>query len=1022
MHNDESEYADHMDCEVLSHVSLVDVEIGASGVAGKTPPPPPAAAFRTPKPPRHSLARGTGNEQISGTADLPGPGTRIGQHEVIRELGRGGMGAVFLARDTKLGRRVAIKFLQTDQPELSARFILEARATARCHHENIVVIHEVDEWDGHPFMVLEYLHGAPLSKQLQAGRTLSPRRAVELMIPVMRALACAHEHGIVHRDLKPDNIFVTESGAVKVLDFGVAKLLQSPGLVPGFADRAGPGQPDRAISPSMLVRPAPGLDGFADVPQQTVRGVLVGTVPYMSPEQWGADEVDHRTDLWAVGIILFKMVAGKHPLAPRQGRELMITGILDQPMPGVRSACPGLAYELADVIDRCLIKPKNQRIASARDLLAALESIAVGEHTRRLRLDQSPFAGLNAFQEADADRFFGRTQEIAFAVSRLRDKPVLGVVGPSGVGKSSFVRAGVVPALKLSDELWTARVVRPGREPMAALARLVSALACRQSTGGGSAAAEATAEARLDTGALSDHRAIVERLWTEPGYLGVVLRDQARRRHRNILVFIDQFEELYTLGTGETERRAFTACLAGVADDATTPLRVILSIRSDFLDRVAEDPQFMAELAQGLLFLTPPGRSGLRDALIQPVDMAGYQFESPAMVEHMLDHLERIPGSLPLLQFAATKLWDARDTERRLVTEASYGQLGGIAGALAAHADAVLAEFPLQRQHLLRAIVLRLVTPERTRAVVSMDELIDELQEPSGSADDIASIVDHLVRARLLVIQTGDSGAGASVEIVHESLIHSWPQLRRWLDENQEDAAFLDQLRTAAKQWQAMDRPNGLLWRGEAMRNAQRWDRRYHSALPELQRAYLNAVLALANRSARRKRWAVAGTIGFLCLLVAAGAVALILIRDAQQKSLQQAAVARQAQQKVTRQLKALQSETAARKRAQQEASEKGNALLVADQALDNANHSLELTNAELRQALGRARRQARRAQRESQRARDAEDSALAARARAEQLSAERKRQLDAQRERNRRLAGQISWIIENYHVDSSNN
>ena len=332
MRNDESEFADGTDCEVLSHDSLVDVEVDASGVEGKTPPPPPAAALRARGTPASPLARGTPNRsqkrQTSGSSALPGPGTRIGQYEVIRELGRGGMGAVFLARDTKLGRRVAIKFLKTDQPELSARFILEARATARCHHENIVVIHEVDEWDGHPFMVLEYLHGAPLSKQLQDGRKLSPRRAVELMAPVVRALVCAHEHGIVHRDLKPDNIFVTESGMVKVLDFGVAKLLQSPELLYGFDDSAGQGQPEQGMSPSMLARRSHGREAIAAIPQQTKRGMLVGTVPYMSPEQWGADEVDHRTDLWAVGIILFKMVAGKHPLAPAQGRELMITGIV----------------------------------------------------------------------------------------------------------------------------------------------------------------------------------------------------------------------------------------------------------------------------------------------------------------------------------------------------------------------------------------------------------------------------------------------------------------------------------------------------------------------------------------------------------------------------------------------------------------------------------------------------------------------------------------------------------------------
>src|SRR5690606_30458414 len=138
----------------------------------------------------------------------------------------------------------------------------------------------------------------------------------------------------------------------------------------------------------------------------------------------------------------------------------------------------------------------------------------------------------------------------------------------------------------------------------------------------------------------------------------------------------------------------FTACLTGVADDATTPLRVVLSIRSDFLDRVAEDQVFMNELAKGLFFLLPPNREGLRDALVQPAEMAGYQFEGDRIVEHMLDTLQNTSGALPLLQFTASKLWEARDTSSHRLTEASYQAIGGITGALATHADQVLAELP----------------------------------------------------------------------------------------------------------------------------------------------------------------------------------------------------------------------------------------------------------------------------------------------------------------------------------------
>jgi serine/threonine protein kinase len=173
-------------------------------------------------------------------APPPVPGTRIGQYELIRLLGRGGMGEVHLARDLRLGRLVAIKLLTTQRPDLGERFLAEARATARCHHENIVVIYEVGEVGsagGHPYMVLEYLEGQTLRQWLREHAATSgehapvpPGRAVELMLPVVRALAYAHGQGIVHRDLKPENVMLTRAGVIKVLDFGIAKLLAAPML------------------------------------------------------------------------------------------------------------------------------------------------------------------------------------------------------------------------------------------------------------------------------------------------------------------------------------------------------------------------------------------------------------------------------------------------------------------------------------------------------------------------------------------------------------------------------------------------------------------------------------------------------------------------------------------------------------------------------------------------------------------------------------------------------------------------
>jgi hypothetical protein len=288
---------------------------------------------------------------------------------------------------------------------------------------------------------------------------------------------------------------------------------------------------------------------------------------------------------------------------------------------------------------------------------------------------------------------------------------------------------------------------------------------------------------------------LVRRLRSEPGYLGALLRHRARVLGGNVLLFIDQFEELYTLASA-TERRAFLACVSGVADDPATPLRVIISIRSDFLDRVAEDRRAIERLTRGLVFLPTPGKEALAEALTAPLELVGYSFESPDLVDDMVQELAATPSAFPLLQFAAARLWDSRDKTAQKLTQAGYDGMGGIAGSLAVHADEVIAVLGGRARKLLRAMFQRLVTPDRTRAVVDLEELLPLGETP----DEIRTLVNHLVQARLLVVQTRGEEEGAAVEIVHESLIASWPTLRRWLDEGSEDAAFIAQISAAAKQ------------------------------------------------------------------------------------------------------------------------------------------------------------------------------------------------------------------------------
>jgi hypothetical protein len=352
------------------------------------------------------------------------------------------------------------------------------------------------------------------------------------------------------------------------------------------------------------------------------------------------------------------------------------------------------------------------------------------------------------------------------------------------------------------------------------------------------------------------------------------MRLRARRDNRRIMLFVDQFEELYTIGD-PIDRAAFTACLSAVADDATSPLRVVLSIRSDFLDRVAEDQQFVAELSQGLFFLGAPSREGLRDAITQPAEMAGFRFEHQDIIENMLDHLETTPGALPLLQFTAAKLWETRDTARRMLTRQSYQAMGGVAGALASHADRVVNDIGPQKAALIRALLLRLVTAERTRAIVP----IGELRELSREVGEVQRLIDQLVDARLLVVQTLEGGKGSTVEIVHESLVQGWPTLRRWLDENQDDAALVDQLRVAARQWQAKNFDNGLLWRGDSASEARKFRTRYKGPLSDVERGFIDAVVHQEAAQVRRRRTAIIAGFTTLSTIVVATMVLLVVVQ-----------------------------------------------------------------------------------------------------------------------------------------------
>lgn len=284
------------------------------------------------------------------------PGLRLGPYEIRGQIGEGGMGVVYRARDTRLGREVALKVLPqgfADDPDRLRRFEQEARAVGSLNHPNILALFDTGSFEGAPYLVMELLEGETLREKL-GGKPFGARRAVDLTLQVAQGLAAAHERGIVHRDLKPENIFITRDGRVKLLDFGLAK-----SILPGDGD--GTAFTEQRTAPL----------GTA-LSHRTAMGTVVGTVSYMSPEQAAGKAVDGRSDLFSLGVVLWEMLTGEHPFRAPSAVETLHAILKEEPP----EPAPGLAIPplLDKVLRTCLAKDPAGRFHSAHDLAFALEA------------------------------------------------------------------------------------------------------------------------------------------------------------------------------------------------------------------------------------------------------------------------------------------------------------------------------------------------------------------------------------------------------------------------------------------------------------------------------------------------------------------------------------------------------------------------------------------------------------------------------------------------------------------------
>ena len=755
-------------------------------------------------------------------------GTEVKGFELKEMLGAGGFGAVYLAEQPAVGREVAVKVIlpeYANTPMFIRRFETEAQLVARLEHPYIVPLYDYWRDPNGAYLVMRYLRGGNLTDLIKRDGPLSFERAGIMLNQIASALAVAHASGVVHRDLKPDNILLDESGNHYLTDFGIAK------------------------------------DIGAESMDLTQTGTIIGSPAYLSPEQITGDEVTPLSDVYSLGILLHYALTGEHPF-PGKTPTAMLVHQMKDPLPLLEVRRADAPDALEDVLQRATAKDPDSRYTSVMELAIAFnralrdDASSTSELERLTTVEarliitgmdsrdiQNPYKGLKAFEEADANDFYGRGELTETLIDRLRPKDdvndgdhLLVVVGPSGSGKSSVVKAGVIPQLRngaiesmdgsTGSEDWFYSEFVPGAHPMEEL------------------------EAALLRVAVNPPESLLQQLESDERGLIRAVKRVLPDDTGQLVLFIDQFEEVFTLCESEEERKHFLNSLLKAVEEPRNRLRLIITLRADFYDRPLsyhEFGQLVREYTEVVLPLSP---QELEQAIVNPAAKVGVVLETGLASAIVADVREQ-PGALPLMQYALTQLFERRD-ENKLTLQA-YSEIGGAMGALARRAEEVYQGLDEYQQKATRQMFLRLVTlgegQEDTRRRIQRSEL-----STLGDAEVMEGVISTFGKQRLLTFDNDPQTRVPTVEVAHEALIREWKRLRDWLDTAREDLRTQRRLGNAAREWQSSNKDASYLASGSRLDQFEALQQAQSIAMNETERLYLQESLRQRNERIEQER------------------------------------------------------------------------------------------------------------------------------------------------------------------------
>lgn len=768
--------------------------------------------------------------------DLDGPlARRLGSYELGEKIGEGAFGEIYRAIQPSVGREVAVKVIRPElanDREFVRCFDIEAHTVARLEHPHIVPLYDYWRDPSGAYLVMRYLTGGSAATRLVRGGPWPLADVARLVDEIGAALAIAHDAGVVHRDVKPENILFDEVGNSYLADFGIA----------------------------------------ADTGRSEADLRSAGSPLYVSPEQVRDGESSATSDIYAFGVVLYELLTGLTPFGDSDSVAALLERKLAERVPSLTADRPDVPSGVDLVIQTATATEPGQRFPTMGDLVLAFRAATAGaieagtttssgarprdqaiQTLISLELETTnPYKGLSAFEETDAGDFHGRSALVEELVQRVGQSRFTIVTGPSGSGKSSVVRAGLLPRLRDSGA-YMASII-PGAHPMDELE---------------------TALLRIATGPTG---ALLEQLTSDERGLGRAVKTTLPDDDTELILVIDQFEELFTL-TPEASRDQFLAAVAHAVSDERSQLRVVATLRADFYDRPLQHPAVSDLVKVNTVAVSPMSGEELDAAITAPAARVGVTVE-PALVAELVGEVRGHPAALPMLQYALTELYEARVSGR--MTIEAYRELGGITGALANRADEIHDGLQAEQQGHARRLFTRLITPgegtEDTRRRVPLGEL--------SSVD--SDVIEAYGVARLLTFDNDPATREPTVEVAHEAIIREWPRLRAWLDADRDGLRIHRHLGTSAQAWQASGRDGGELYRSGRLDAANEWADVHGEDLNFLEREFLDSSVQFRQaeeaaeaerydqqvRSNRRLRGLLAGVAVLLAVALIASGVA----------------------------------------------------------------------------------------------------------------------------------------------------